>query len=170
MFPNSGGAAVYEDYRGYPSLRAVDFRPVLHGHEVLLLLMAEQKRIEVRQKADQWAFELGLRQFIEILPKDCRGPALNVDRREAGLLARLDLARIRERYAAPHCKVRGCCRTKSPQVPAQEDSFCLFPRYILPSREPCIGPHESRRVATIGSIADDPAGGREMKEVHDRER
>ena len=59
MFPDRGGAAVYENYRGYPSLRTVDFRLVLHGYEVIPLLMAEEKRIKVRQEADQWVFELG---------------------------------------------------------------------------------------------------------------
>ena len=97
MFPDSGNATVYENDRGDPSLRTVDFRSVLHGHEMLPLLMTEEKRIEVRQKADQRAFELGLRQFIEILPKDCRRPALDIDRCEVGLLACPDLASLRER-------------------------------------------------------------------------
>jgi hypothetical protein len=94
-------APVYEDYRGDPSLRAVDVLAVLHRHEVLPLLMAKEKRIEVRQKADSRAFEPGLRQFVEILPKDCRRPAFNTDRREAGLLARPDRAGLRERDAGP---------------------------------------------------------------------
>ncbi len=51
VFPNSSSAAVYENHRGDPSLRAIDFRLVLHSHEVLPLLMAEEKRIEVRQEA-----------------------------------------------------------------------------------------------------------------------
>ena len=41
---------------------------VLHRYEVLPLLMPDEKYIEIRQKANQWAFEPGLQQVSEIFP------------------------------------------------------------------------------------------------------
>jgi hypothetical protein len=104
MFPDRSHAAIDEKDRGDPPLRTVNLRPVFHEHEVLPLLMTEQKRVEIWQEADQWALKLGLRQFIEILPKDGRLPALHANRREIGLLARKtcpDFTGLCECYARP---------------------------------------------------------------------
>src|SRR5262245_48857926 len=168
--PHRTGASVYERHRGGPYLRTVDLRPVLQRYEVLPLLMAEEIRIEVRQEADEWAFDLSLRQCIEILPKHCRRPAFNIDRRNVGLLACPDLTSVRECDPDPQSKVCLCCWPKRAQVRTQERAFGLFPRDILPVRDPGVGPNKRRLGVAIRAIADNSAGGRQMKQVDDRVR
>src|SRR5262245_10425487 len=139
--PYRTGATVYMNHRGDPSLRTVDLRPVLQRYEVLPLLMAEEIRIEVRQEADERALERSLRQCIEILPKYCRRAAFNIDRRNGGLLACPDLTSVCECDAGPQSKVCVCCWPKRSQVRTRERAFGLFPRDILPLRDPGVGPN-----------------------------
>ena len=74
---------------------------VLHSHEMFPLLMPKEKRIEVRQKADLWAFELSACQFVEICSKDRGHPTLDIDGRQICLLTGPDLAGLRKRDAGP---------------------------------------------------------------------
>lgn len=104
------------------------------GTVVLALRMAEEIRIEVWQEADKRAFERGLRQCIEILPKRCRRPTFHSDRRNGGLLACPDLTSDRECDAGPQSKVCGGCWPKRSQIRMQERPFGLLPRDILPVR------------------------------------
>ncbi|HEX5810273.1 MAG TPA: hypothetical protein VFY25_16500 [Anaerolineales bacterium] len=94
MFPDSREAAVDEDYGHYPALRTIDTGSVLGCHEVRPLLMSQERRIKIRQKADQGAFEVGLHQIIEILAKDRLLPARNIDRYEMCPLVRSNLTSI----------------------------------------------------------------------------
>src|SRR3989449_8902126 len=94
--PHTHGAPIYENYGGDPPLRSVDALPVPHGDEVLPLPGAEEKRIEVRQKADRWPFEPDPRELTEVVSKDRRPPTVDTHRCDVRFLARPDLASIRE--------------------------------------------------------------------------
>ena len=103
--PHTHGAPIYENYGGDPPLRSVDALPVPHGDEVLPLPVAEEKRIEVRQKADRWPFELDPLELVEVVPKDRRPPTVDTYWSDVRFLARPDLASFSEWYASPHRKV-----------------------------------------------------------------
>src|SRR2546422_3616508 len=103
--PHTHGAPIYENYGGDPPLRSVDPLPVLYGDEVLPLLVADEERIKVRQKADRWLFEPGPLELTEVVPKDRRAPTVDTHRSDVRFLARPDLASIREWHASPHRKV-----------------------------------------------------------------
>jgi hypothetical protein len=105
MFPDGSHAAVNQNDRRDPALSPVDTRMVLLSHKVLSIFVSKEKRIEVRQKAGQGSFHLGLLQRSEILSKHVRRPALHNHRHNRGLLASPDLTSIRERDACPQGKV-----------------------------------------------------------------
>src|SRR2546428_1730583 len=103
--PHTHGAPIYENYRGDPPLRSVDALPVPHGDEVLPLLVAEEERIEVRQKADRWPFEPGPLELREVLPKDRRAPTVDTHRSDVRFFVRPDLTSIHKWHASPGRKV-----------------------------------------------------------------
>src|SRR2546427_4664192 len=103
--PHAHGAPIDENYWGDPPLRAVDPLPVPHGDEVLPLPVTEEERIEVRQKADRWTFELDPLELAEVVPKDRRPPTVDTHWSDVRFLTRPDLASFSEWYASPHRKV-----------------------------------------------------------------
>src|SRR2546425_638727 len=132
--PHTHGAPIYENYRGDPPLRSVDALPVPYGDEVLPLLVAEEERIEVRQKADRWPFEPGPLELREVLPKDRRVPTVDTHRSDVRFFVRPDLTRI-PRVA---CQSKPQSLTESQaRKPVDTCVEVLFP--LAPSEHPAIG-------------------------------
>ena len=160
-------AAVDEDDRGDPSLRAAHPVPMLVGDEMPPVAVPEEIRVEMRQEAYVRTLDPRAGKLVDARAEHCCLRALDVDRGQLVLGASPDRARLAQRHAGPRGEVRRGGRAERLEVAPQEVRLGVLLRHVIVAGHPSVGTHEGRLAVPRGAVAHHPACGREVEEVDD---
>src|SRR2546422_2598785 len=147
VLPDPSDASVDQDDGRQPSLAAVHAPIMLRLDQMFLDLLPQEERIEKRQEADVWPFDLRPLQGRQILPQDPRHASVHVHGSQVLFVAFPNRSRARPSHVGPPREVRDRGGAVGLEIPPQEFVLRVGYGQVTPLPKPCVGAGEGAFVS-----------------------